>query len=454
MRNLTAAASCSRCCCPSVALAAPEALRCKAKFDPAKPDAEPRQPGLQRELLRRRGVHPGRHAGGALPPTDLEPNRMRSLVDCADNPVMPGHQGPLQLLRGRRRRPDASAPPMRPPSTRTLELLRAKVPNLPTWERDPVLPGQLQRQDRHPGNSAESGPLFFREQTSDTFVANQRGRRHRAGRAVRGQALRRIHGRRQHRGHGRDPVEDIYEACGAGDVHPRARFSNDATVCPPGSVHLLRCAGAGDRYDLRPVPAHVAGLSTTTMRTVGSRSSRRLKPSSLQGRAPGWGRRAERVWNGLLDLPGSLLGGNTWRPNGDDSLSVGMPPPFEGVSAPYAGKQRPRFHPLDLYVLGLLPWQEVPPIRSFLPRQLRTIDRAHIGLISFYLRASARTMGTRIDGVALRKEEKTADGQHAPEVRPVLPKPIPIVRHRPGQRRRAQSRLRDRPPVHPPAVGR
>ena len=63
--------------------------------------------------------------------------------------------------------------------------------------------------------------------------------------------------------------------------------------------------------------------------------------------------------------------------------------------------------------MGLMPWQEVPPIRSFLGARLQDLTEPSIGLLSF-ISGVGPTMGTRIGGVALRKEEiDRADGQHA-----------------------------------------
>ena len=248
---------------------------------------------------------------------------------------------------------------------------------------------------------------------------------------------------------GEDPVEDIYEACGPVMSIPVPRFFNDATVCPPGLFTYFDALAQATAMLYGP---YLRTPTASEDEGNGGLSGRpRVEADLVQG-AVGLRDGAEGVERLSRPSRDRCMGGNTWRPNGDDSLSVGMPPPFEGVSAPYAGKSRPRFHPLDLYVMGLLPWQEVPPIRSFLPARLERSDRADSVCISF-IAGVGPSMGTRIGGVALRKKEETAMGGTPAEIVPVLPMPHPDGRASSRPTAGAQPRLRDRPPVHPPAVG-
>ncbi len=60
-------------------------------------------------------------------------------------------------------------------------------------------------------------------------------------------------------------------------------------------------------------------------------------------------------WNSMFDLDGSLWGGNNWRANGDGSLETTGPTPFWAASPPYQGKPLLRFHPIELYLMGLIP---------------------------------------------------------------------------------------------------
>ena len=267
---------------------------------------------------------------------------------------------------------------------------------------------------------AESGPLFFREQNtvSRTPINEVAG----IGLDVEMRDLPYV-------GYldagntaamGEDPVEDIYEACGRVMFIPLTRFFNDATVCPPGLFTYFDALAQATAMlygpHLRtPMPLRMMGNGDLTVVPA-------LKPSSLKGRADLG--TALNVWNAFLDLPGSLMGGNTWRPNGGNSLSVGMPPPFEGVSAPYEGKPRPRFHPLDLYLMGLAPWEEVPPIRSFLPATIADLTDPTVGLLGF-IAGVGPEMGTRFSNVALKKKEIGEQGEmNMRTIRPILPLPL------------------------------
>jgi Thrombospondin type 3 repeat len=60
-------------------------------------------------------------------------------------------------------------------------------------------------------------------------------------------------------------------------------------------------------------------------------------------------------WNSMFDLDGSLWGGNNWRANGDGTLETAGPTPFWAASPPFQGKPLLRFHPVELYLMGLVP---------------------------------------------------------------------------------------------------
>jgi hypothetical protein len=118
-----------------------------------------------------------------------------------------------------------------------------------------------------------------------------------------------------------------------------------------------------------------------------------------------------RVWNAFLNMRGSLLGGNTWRDNGNETFEMSRPPPLYGVSASYGatsknGAQILRFHPLDLYLMGFLTSKQVietePEIQSFLRAQGSNIHRP-LGVTSFdNPNWMSPTMGTRTSGPAFR----------------------------------------------------
>lgn len=106
------------------------------------------------------------------------------------------------------------------------------------------------------------------------------------------------------------------------------------------------------------------------------------------------------VWNALLDTRGSLLGGNTWRDDGNGTFEVTKPPAFYGVSAPYEGKQQLRFQPIDLYTLGFIPSSEVPALRSL--AKATAADVYYPASQEAFSNIAGPGMGVRIGGVIVR----------------------------------------------------
>jgi MYXO-CTERM domain-containing protein len=112
-----------------------------------------------------------------------------------------------------------------------------------------------------------------------------------------------------------------------------------------------------------------------------------------------------RVWNALLDMDGSILGGNTWRHIGNSIYEVGRPRPLLGVSGARSGRASLRFHPLDLYLLGFITGDEledlVPAIPSFLKLPVANVFRPAGATSLTDPFTVAPTMGTITSGVAL-----------------------------------------------------
>ncbi|MCG5054175.1 MAG: thrombospondin type 3 repeat-containing protein [Myxococcales bacterium] len=81
--------------------------------------------------------------------------------------------------------------------------------------------------------------------------------------------------------------------------------------------------------------------------------------STPTGGEPGY------VWNSLLNFETSLMGGNRWRLNGDGTAQTTLPSPFWAASPPYQGESLSRFHPIELYLMGLLPAAELDPIPDY-----------------------------------------------------------------------------------------
>ncbi len=73
-----------------------------------------------------------------------------------------------------------------------------------------------------------------------------------------------------------------------------------------------------------------------------------------------------RVWNSLLNLGGSILGGSNWRDNGNGTVETTSPLPYYGVSGARNGSQILRFHELELYLMGMVPKESVPDIESYM----------------------------------------------------------------------------------------
>ena len=106
-----------------------------------------------------------------------------------------------------------------------------------------------------------------------------------------------------------------------------------------------------------------------------------------------------KTWNALLDLPGSLLGGNSWKDNGNGTYATLRPPAFQGVSAPFEGGQVVRFHPIDLYVMGFIPSSEVGTIRSFMAASAGQFYQPQAASFSATV---GPFMGTKNSGISLR----------------------------------------------------
>jgi hypothetical protein len=111
------------------------------------------------------------------------------------------------------------------------------------------------------------------------------------------------------------------------------------------------------------------------------------------------------IWNSLLNTRGSLLGGNTFRDNGNGTFEVTRPPPWYEVSTTNNSVQQLlRFTPMDLYVLGFMTSDEVRshgPLQSFAAASPAANLHFPPGLQSFDA-STGPSMGVRISGVTMR----------------------------------------------------
>jgi hypothetical protein len=123
-----------------------------------------------------------------------------------------------------------------------------------------------------------------------------------------------------------------------------------------------------------------------------------------------------RIWNSLLDLQGSVMGGNNFRDNGNGTFETTRPSPYYGVNVPFAAGWKPgtqlagtrllRFHPLDLYVMGLLPLEQLPQtIRSFVTQAPDDVVKPELGTTGFGPSAGPM-MGMR-SGIAIKPTTAT-----------------------------------------------
>lgn len=72
-----------------------------------------------------------------------------------------------------------------------------------------------------------------------------------------------------------------------------------------------------------------------------------------------------RAWNSFASIPGDLMGGNNWRDNGNGTVETAFPPPLRGLIPPFEGQLGLILGPLDLYMMGLGPKEDVPPITVY-----------------------------------------------------------------------------------------
>jgi hypothetical protein len=111
------------------------------------------------------------------------------------------------------------------------------------------------------------------------------------------------------------------------------------------------------------------------------------------------------VWNALINTRGSILGGNTWRNNGNGTYSLTRPVPFGEVSGTNGVvSQNLRFMPMDLYVLGFMSaaeLQSLGDIESFMMARPDGNVYFPANTTSFGS-AVGPLMGVRASGVTLR----------------------------------------------------
>jgi hypothetical protein len=451
------------------AQAAPEALRCKANFDPVKIDANPNSPGwnvncFSDEVF----ILDGSQVVTITERDDTTGMTFqvtRPLVDCSFRGDRPDAKDSTNCFIGPLKG-QVTGEALGPAVQRTLELVRARGATFPDTEQLVFFRGDFSTRD-------EQGPLFYRDISIGTRspmnVVENIGLMVAAKdkpyigfidagntRAIYRDGFTRPGADR--------PDTELFELCGPAAVgfFPRPEFYPEPAICPPGLFTyfdaLAQATGSLFGPHLRADPTYKAdcvqqardlGQNPATVDSTCEYASDLFSlpglKSALRVVTGGTGTATSVatnsgiemfIWNSLLDLPGSLMGGNTFRPQGNDTFGVGMPPPFEGVSPPFEGKQRPRFHPIDLYIMGFMPWQQVPPIRSFniSSAAVRSYVAEPVGAEGF-LPGLGPAMGTRIDGVAIRKRERNPMSQNPVPIVPKTRDFVRIVEANGGERR-------------------
>jgi hypothetical protein len=68
------------------------------------------------------------------------------------------------------------------------------------------------------------------------------------------------------------------------------------------------------------------------------------------------------IWDSRFNMGGSMFGGNHWRTNANGFVETTLPSAFWVAAPPYTGREMVRFHPWELYFMGLAPIVGLPKI--------------------------------------------------------------------------------------------
>ncbi len=408
-----------------VARAAPEALKCTQKYDPLKRPAAPGTIGASMNCLSDEiFILDGAELVNGAP-----------LADCAPQMGQTTLKDPKNCLFGSSEEKYLKIDGIEPVVSKVVELMKTKVAQLPEWDEIVVFTadfGSLYTNANFPGRTFEFGPLFFRAGNASSVRINPVagiGAVDEQGQETLDRDPAKPYVGIVNAGNSKlipaDPAFDTFAPCGP--PRPPAAdpdFQPGPAVCAPGLYSYfdalaqttamlygpyLRTPPRSGKQDMVGGPTFGGGL---VGRPAMKLSLVKLLGVGVDTSAPITGGPETRVWNGLLDTRGSLLGGNTFVDNGNRTYSVVRPPPYQGVSAPFEGAPMLRFQPIDLYVMGFLPWTAVPPIRSFMNASAANVaEPSDIGA-TWDLRVGPN-MGTRPGGVTLRAVAETSKASPA-----------------------------------------
>jgi hypothetical protein len=119
-----------------------------------------------------------------------------------------------------------------------------------------------------------------------------------------------------------------------------------------------------------------------------------------------------RVWNSLLSFDASLMGGNRWRVNGDGISETTFPSEFWAASAPFVGKPLSRFHPIELYLMGLVPSAGLQPITDYTDRTGIKVQTKRLEEIFGSAFAGAVESFGQLPYVPIAVKDTTEDGSY------------------------------------------
>jgi hypothetical protein len=386
------------------AQAAPDALKCTEKFDPLKPTS---MNCFADEVFILNGAEQVTFPGAMAV--------QGPLVDCVDKMGMAGVKDSKNCLFGKDQSKYLSIEPLEAAALKAVELIRAKQPALPEWDEVVVFTADF-------GPTTATGPLFYRAANAMIQPINPVG-----GIGLGNPVLR-------------DPAKPYIGIINAGNTKtipanpatsgfgpcgtaPRRAVDDPApqtaaALCAPAlygyfdalaqatanlygpylHIDVANFGQGNPGTDLVSMPA----IKTTLVALMMNVPSPKIT-----------GGPATSVWSGFINTRGSLLGGNTFADNGNGTFSVTRPPAFQGVSAPLEGAQALRFQPIDLYVMGLLPAQAVPPVQSFL--HATPGDVYQPAGVNAFSGVVGPAMGTRVSGVSIRGKAGSG-GKSVPRV--------------------------------------
>jgi hypothetical protein len=384
-----------------VVRAAPDALKCTEKFDPLKRPAAPGTIGSSMNCLSDEiFVLDGAELVNGAP-----------LIDCAGDPPA---KDPKNCFFGSNKANYINIDNFERGVSKVVELMKTKVAQLREWDEIVVFTADFGPVFTDAG--FDPGPMFFRAANGASLLRMNPvtgiGPVDDLGRETTERDPAKPYIGMIQAGNSKripaDPATGSFAPCGG---LPRALAADPAAqpapaLCAPGLYSYFDALAQVTAMLYGPylrVPPMEAG---TVGGKLASRPAMKSYLVNMEGKGidtsePVPGSPETRVWNGLLDTRGSLLGGNTFLDNGNRTWSVVRPPPYQGVSAPLEGTSKLRFQPIDLYVMGFMPWQVVPAVRSFMRATAANVAEPSDVGATWDARVGPN-MGTRLGGVTIR----------------------------------------------------